>query len=245
MVLNTRDERELDHFRTLSFKWWDEKGDFKLLHVLTPLRIAFIKEKASLHFRLPEKSLKPLKGLRILDVGCGGGLLCEPLARLGADVTGIDALQENIDIAKEHAEAMGLEIAYLPCAIEDLPQDLPSFDVLIASEIIEHVADVDGFLKACAQHLSAQGGMMLSTFNKTLKSYLLGIIAAEYILGWAPRGTHSWEKFLAPEDLSRKLSSLGFSHQEFTGFCFSPLSREWRLSSSTDVNYFAWAARQS
>jgi 2-polyprenyl-6-hydroxyphenyl methylase/3-demethylubiquinone-9 3-methyltransferase len=196
------------------------------------------------YFRIREVALKPFQGLRILDVGCGGGILCEPLARLGAEVTGIDPLEDNITLARAHAEAMGLSITYLAHAIEELPQTLPPFDVIIASEIIEHVADPDGFLKACVVRLNWGGGLVVTTFNKTLKSYVLGIVAAEYILNWAPRGTHSWEKFISPEILSEKLRDLGLGSQETTGLCFSPLRGEWRLSPSTDVNYFLWAARR-
>ncbi len=243
MTLNTRDTAELDHFKSLSSTWWDEGGSFRILHAITPLRMAFIKENVGVHFRLPEISPRPLEGLRLLDVGCGGGLLCEPLARLGAEVTGIDPLEENILIAKNHAEARGLPITYLACAVVDLPRNLPHFDVIVASEIIEHVVDPDGFLEACASHLSPKGGMVVTTLNKTLKSYLFGIIAAEYVLGWAPRGTHSWEKFISPEDLSQKLKELGFGNQALTGLRFSPLTGDWGLSPSTDVNYFLWAAR--
>lgn len=242
--MNTRDPLELAHFQNLSSTWWDEKGPFRLLHKITPQRLAFIKEKVGVHFQLSEDSLKPFKGLRILDVGCGGGILCEPLTRLGAEVTGIDPLEDNIDLAKAHAEAMGLSITYLAHSIEELPQTLHSFDVIIASEIIEHVKDPDGFLKACVDRLSPDGGLVVTTFNKTLKSYVLGIVAAEYILNWAPRGTHSWEKFISPEALSQKLKTLGLGVQEITGLRFFALTGEWSLSSSTDVNYFLWGARK-
>jgi 2-polyprenyl-6-hydroxyphenyl methylase / 3-demethylubiquinone-9 3-methyltransferase len=243
MTLNTRDTAELDHFKSLSSTWWDEGGPFRILHAITPLRMAFIKENIGVHFRLPEISSRPFKGLRILDIGCGGGLLCEPLARLGAEVTGIDPVEENTSIAQNHAKVMELPVTYLACAIEDLPHDLPPFDVIIASEIIEHVADPDGFLRECAKHLSPRGGMVVTTLNKTLKSYLLGIIAAEYVLGWAPRGTHSWEKFIIPQDLSQKLKEFGLGNQALTGLRFTPLSGDWCLSSDTDVNYFLWAGR--
>ena len=243
MTLDTRNIVEINHFKHFSSSWWDEVGPLRVLHAITPFRMAFIKEKIEVHFQRPEISRKSLEGLKILDVGCGGGLLCEPLARLGAEVVGIDPLEENISIAKVRAEAMNLSIQYFSCAIEDLPQDFPLFDVIIASEVVEHVDNPDGFLKRCVEHLSPQGGMVVTTFNKTLKSYLLGIIAAEYILKWAPRGTHSWEKFIPPQDLSRRLSSLGLTHQEITGLHFSPLTGDWHLSPSTDVNYFMWAAR--
>lgn len=242
MTFNTQDTAELDHFRNLSPHWWDGQGPFEQLHAINPLRIAFLKEKAGVYFRRSENDPKPFQGLRVLDVGCGGGILCEPLARLGAEVTGIDPVQENIDAANAHAEGMGFSITYLPCGVEDLPDDLPLFDVVVASEIIEHVSDPQSFLEACVARLKPHGGMMVTTFNKTLKSYLLGIVAAEYVLRWAPRGTHSWNKFISPQDLSRTLSSFGLVDQEITGLTFSPL-KGWRGSSSIDVNYFLWAGK--
>lgn len=243
MLSHQHNKNELDHFQSLSSHWWDFEGPFKQLHVLTPLRMAFVKENIGVHFRRPKNTLKPFQGLRILDVGCGGGILCEPLARLGAEVTGIDPVAESIEIAKTHAEGMGLSITYLPCSIEDLPENLPLFDVVIASEIIEHVIDPHDFLRACTAHLKPHGGMMVTTFNKTLKSYLLGVVAAEYVLNWAPRGTHSWNKFISPQDLSQLLSSFGLGNQELAGVAYSPLKGKWDFSPSTDVNYFLWAGR--
>lgn len=243
MTFNKSNLDELDHFKTLSSHWWDVQGPFRQLHVINPLRIAYLKEKAGIHYGRSENDLKPFQGLRILDVGCGGGILCEPLARLGAEVTGIDPVQENITTAKAHAEGMGLSITYLPCELETLPQDLPLFDIVVASEIIEHVADHESFLEACIAHLKPEGGLFITTFNKTLKSYLLGIVAAEYILRWAPPGTHSWDKFLSPQDLSHILSSFGWGNQDMTGLAFSPLRGGWNFSSSTDVNYFLWTTR--
>jgi len=241
--MNSRNFKELHHFQSLSSTWWDKKGPFRLLHEITPLRMAFIKEKAGVHFRIREDGLKPLQDLRILDVGCGGGILCEPLARLGADVTGIDPLEGNIVLAKAHADAMGLSITYLPCAIEELPEDLPLFDVVIASEVIEHVDEPEAFLKACVSRLASRGGMVVTTFNKTVKSYLLGILAAEYILKWAPLGTHSWDKFISPHILSQNLKANGLLTQEIIGLQFSPLTKNWHFSPSLEVNYFLWAGR--
>lgn len=243
MKFNTQDATELNHFRSLSSSWWDENGPYRLLHEITPLRLAFMQEKLAVHFSLSEKVDKSLKNLRILDVGCGGGILCEPLTRLGAHVTGIDPVEENIEVARTHAEMMELSITYRSCAIEDLEFSSDLFDVVIASEIIEHVVNPDEFLKACAHHVKPHGGMVVTTFNKTLKSYLLGIVAAEYILKWAPRGTHSWHKFITPEALSPKLAALGFGSQDVRGLAFSPLSGEWVLSPCTDINYFLWGGR--
>ncbi len=243
MELNTQNQEELNHFQKLSSTWWDENGPFRILHEITPLRMAFIKDNLEISFGRTNKGAKPLKGLRILDVGCGGGILCEPLARLGATVVGIDPVEENIEVAQSHAEQMGLSIDYQACAIENLPKEIPSFDIVIASEIIEHVDQPYAFVKCCANRLKKKGGLVVTTFNKTLKSYLLGIIAAEYVLGWAPQGTHSWNKFIKPEDLSCELSQLGLKDQDISGLCFNPLSQEWQLSSSHDVNYFLWAFR--
>ncbi|MBY0501276.1 MAG: bifunctional 2-polyprenyl-6-hydroxyphenol methylase/3-demethylubiquinol 3-O-methyltransferase UbiG [Alphaproteobacteria bacterium] len=243
MKLNTKNQIEINHFRNLSSTWWNEAGPFRILHAINPLRLTFIKEKIGVQFRIPENAIKPFKDLRILDVGCGGGLLCEPLARLGADVTGIDPVFENIVVAKEHAHEMGLSITYFPCAIEDLTEDIPLFDVIIASEIIEHVDEPNEFLKSCVEHLSERGGMVVTTLNKTLKSYFFGVFVAEYILKWAPQGTHRWNKFIPPDELSQKLSILGLSNQDITGLGFSPLLREWSLVPSTDINYFLWASR--
>jgi len=238
--MNTCDANELHHFKHFSSTWWDERGPFRVLHTITPLRVAFIKEMAGVYFRIPEATPKPFQGLRILDVGCGGGILCEPLARLGATVVGIDPLEENIGHAKAHGTAMGLSITYLAHALEALPREFHSFDIVIASEIIEHVKNPDDFLKMCTERLRPGGGLVVTTFNKTLKSYLLGIVVAEYLLKWAPPGTHSWEKFISPESLSQKLKPLGFNRQEIRGLQFFPLRGEWGFSPSTDVNYFLW-----
>jgi len=245
MLRQKQNTDELNHFQNLSSHWWNVQGPFAQLHAITPLRMAFIKEKVGIHFRRLENTPKPFQGLRILDVGCGGGILCEPLARLGADVTGIDPVAESIESAKNHAAAMELPIAYLSCSLESLPENLPLFDVIIASEIIEHVTDHRTFIKTCIAHLKPHGGMMVSTFNKTLKSYLLGIVAAEYVLQWAPQGTHSWDKFISPQDLSFYLSSLGLGNQDLAGIAYSLIRRKWDFSPSTDVNYFLWAGRTS
>ncbi len=241
--MNTRDPLELEHFNKLSATWWDEAGPFQLLHRMTPLRMAFLLERATSYFDLPENSPTPLQGLRILDVGCGGGLLCEPLARLGADVVGIDPVEDHLSVARAHAEAIGLSISYLPCAIEDLPSDLEGFDLVVASEIIEHVVDVDGFLHACAEKVGDHGALMVTTLNQTLKSYVFGILAAEYLLKWAPPGTHAWDKFLPPPILSRKLKALGLTTQYTQGVRLSPLSKTWHFSSSMDINYFLWGQK--
>lgn len=232
--MNTQDPHELAHFKRLSSTWWDEKGPFQLLHAMTPLRVSFILEKAA----------RPLHGLRILDVGCGGGILCEPLARLGADVVGIDAVEENIRVAQDHGQALGLSIRYFAKAIEDLPPDLGPFDLVIASEILEHVTEPRHFLKACADQLHEHGSLYITTLNQTLKSYLFGILAAEYILGWAPRGTHTWGKFIPPHRLTVMLKEIGFRAQSLQGVRLSPLSKTWHFSSSREINYFLWGRKK-
>lgn len=244
MNFNQYDSKELSHFKNLSSHWWEEKGPFEQLHAITPLRMAYLKEKVGVHFRRSENDPNPFQGLRVLDVGCGGGILCEPLARLGADVTGIDPVDENIQNAKAHAEGMGLSITYLPCGVEDLSLDFPLFDVVIASEIIEHVTDQESFLKSCVARLKPGGGVFITTLNKTLKSYFLGILAAEYVLKFAPKGTHSWDKFISPQDLSRMLLSLGLGNQDIVGLTYSLLKGGWGFSALTDVNYFLWAIRE-
>lgn len=266
--MNTCDPNEIKHFQSLSNTWWDEGGPFRLLHAMTPLRMAFLTERIKRSFLRrggnkpiaqaqqgqrsdlsqrtggSEEGKLPLKGMRILDVGCGGGLLCEPLSRLGADVIGIDPVEKNVRTAMEHAKAGGLSITYHPYAIEAIPVDFPKVDVIVASEILEHVENPEAFLRACASHIKPGGGIFLSTLNRTLKSYLLGIVAAEHILQWAPRGTHSWEKFVSPDMLSQTLQDLGFSYQELQGVCLSPLTQRWRFSPSLSINYFMWGERR-
>lgn len=241
--MNTRDPLELEHFTKLSATWWDEAGPFQLLHRMTPLRMAFLLECATSYFNLPENVSHPLQGLRILDVGCGGGLFCEPLARLGADVTGIDPVGAHLEVARAHASKNGLTIQYIPCAIEDLPSDHRAFDLVIASEILEHVADQDGFLQVCVETLAPRGALMVTTLNQTMKSYVLGILAAEYLLKWAPQGTHSWDKFVPPHVLSRKLKALGLTTLYTQGVRLSPLNKTWHFSSCMDINYFMWGEK--
>jgi len=232
--MTTLDPAELSHFQRLSATWWDEAGPFQLLHTLTPLRMAFLRKHAG-----------SLEGLRVLDVGCGGGLLCEPLARLDAEVVGIDPVEENLQVARAHAEAMGLSPTYLPYAIEDLPKEMGNFDLIIASEIIEHVADAQAFLRACTARLQEGGALLVTTLNKTIPSYVLGILAAEYLFKWAPVGTHTWHKFISPPVLAENLKNLGFSTQYIQGVRLAPFSKAWHFSASTAINYFLWAQKNS
>ena len=186
------DPAEVDRFAAKAEDWWDATGPYRPLHQLNPVRLAYIRDRLCDNFGRDPKSFDPLRGLRILDIGCGGGLLCEPLCRLGAEVVGADAADENIQIARQHAEAMGLKIDYVKATAEELAEWGERFDAIVNMEVVEHVADVEVFLGACAELLNPRGAMVLSTLNRTLKSYALAIVGAEYVLRWLPRRTHSW-----------------------------------------------------
>lgn len=225
--INSVDPAEIQHFTTLATTWWDENGPFKALHQLNPLRLSFIRDHIRNHF-------SDLKDLNILDVGCGGGLLSEPLTRMGARVTGLDATEENILTAKAHAQEMGLEIDYQFSTVEEHTN---MYDIIVAMEIVEHVADVPSFVAACVQRLKPGGLIFLSTINRTWKSYVLGIVAAEHILQWVPKGTHQWNKFVTPEELKTALLNAQVHMVEHTGVLFDPLHNNWMLSQRDGVNY--------
>ena len=195
---NTIDTSEINKFTKMADEWWSTTGKFKPLHKFNPCRIIYIREKLIDHFALDSTNQNPLKNIKILDIGCGGGLLCEPLKRLGADIVGIDAGEKNIAVAKIHAEKSGLEIDYRNQDVEELAQTNEKFDVVLAMEVIEHVADVDLFIKSCAKLLKKNGIIFFATLNRTAKSFLFAIVGAEYILNWLPKGTHDWNKFLKP-----------------------------------------------
>ncbi len=231
---------EIEQFSKVAEHWWNEDGPFKPLHRLNPVRLLYIRDSLLNHFKLTNQST-PLAGLKVLDIGCGGGLLSEPLARMGANVTAIDASPETIEIAKAHAASMGLAIDYRCLAPEALINE--QFDVVFALEIVEHVADVAGFLESCARLVNPNGTLFLSTLSRTWPSYLAAIVAAENILGWVPKGTHDWDKFLMPAELAQHLRTLGFEFQDLAGFSFNPLKNEWKLSSDLNINYIGYAAR--
>lgn len=245
--MSTVDPQEINAFTALASQWWDEQGPFKPLHRINPLRLAFLRDEIIAHFKHSNDTTKtntlPLEGLTILDVGCGGGLLCEPLARLGAKVTGIDAGQENIDIALEHAKNSGLTIDYRCTTSEDLAATGAQFDCVMALEIVEHVADVPLFVKSCSDLVRPKGQLFMSTLNRTLKSYAIGIIAAEYILRWVPKGTHQWDKFLEPAELNDYLEKNGITIQSLKGLTLDPFTNSWRLSDDLDVNYLLSAIK--
>mgnify|MGYP001169100681 FL=1 len=237
MKTNTINKKEIEKFSKIAEEWWDPKGKFKPLHKFNPIRISYIKENIIDTFNL-QKNDNSLKGIKILDIGCGGGLLSEPMARMGADVTGIDASEKNINVAKLHAEKNELKIKYYCSSPENFKTD-DKFDVILNMEIIEHVDDVDFFLKSCAKLLKRNGIMFVATLNKTLKSYLFAIIGAEYVLRWLPIGTHEWEKFIKPEELINLTKKCNLILNDLKGVKFNLLLNEWKLSSDKSVNYIA------
>jgi 2-polyprenyl-6-hydroxyphenyl methylase/3-demethylubiquinone-9 3-methyltransferase len=235
------DDAEIARFAAMADSWWDPEGDFMPLHRLNPVRVGYLRDKVTAHFGGDASSLTPFAGLRILDIGCGGGLLTEPLARLGATVVGADAGEVNIRIATLHAARAGLEIDYRHTTAEALAEAGEQFDVIVNMEVIEHVGDVEVFLSACAQLLVPGGAMALSTLNRTAKSYMAAIIVAEYLLHWLPRGTHDWQKFVKPSELSRALEGVGMKFTDIQGLSYNPLDQSWSLSRDTAVNYLGFA----
>jgi len=236
--LTTVDKIEVEKFSKLAQDWWNPTGKFKPLHLFNPARIKFIKEKLISHFKLDPSSTKPLKKLKILDIGCGGGLLCEPLNRLGASITGIDASKTNIEVAKLHSKEMGLDIEYICSTPENLNYK-NKFDVILNMEVVEHVSDVNFFIKKCSDLIEKNGIMFVATINKSLKSYVFAILGAEYILKWLPIGTHDWNKFLSPQNLENIANKNNFSSDELVGMKFNLMSREWKKSGDTSVNYIS------
>ena len=236
--MTTVDKIEIEKFSKLAKDWWNPNGKFKSLHLFNPVRIAFIKEKLVSHFKRDLNNEKPLKELKILDIGCGGGLLCEPLKRLGAVMTGIDASNNNIEVAKLHSKEMNLDIKYICCSPENI--NLKSeFDVILNMEIVEHVSNVDLFIQSCSKLIKRNGIMFVATINKNLKSYLFAILGAEYILKWLPIGTHDWNKFLTPQELEIIASKNNFAGDEVIGMKFNPLSKKWYKCSDSSVNYIS------
>jgi 2-polyprenyl-6-hydroxyphenyl methylase/3-demethylubiquinone-9 3-methyltransferase len=237
---HTIDAADIARFDQVAATWWDPDGPFKPLHRLNPARLAFLRRTLDQHFGSTANTLRPLAGKRLLDAGCGGGLIAEPMARLGAAVTGLDASAEALTVARAHAAAQGLAIDYRQGGIEDV--DGPPFDVILALEVIEHVADPDAFLGHCRKLLAPGGILIVSTLNRTSKSFALGIVAAEYLLRWLPRGTHDWKKFLKPSELAAALRRAGLSLRSQAGLVYNPLTGQWKISDTDlSVNYFAVA----
>ena len=234
--MTTVNKDEIQKFSKIADEWWDAKGKFKPLHVFNPIRIKYIKDKCISHFKLDQNKVQPLSSLKILDIGCGGGLISEPMCRLGATVTGIDASNKNISVAKLHAKKNGLKINYINTSPEKkIIQD--KFDIILNLEIIEHVDNVDLFLASSSKLLNKNGIMFIATINRTFESYVKAIVGAEYILRWLPIGTHDWNKFLKPEEIQNKLKKLNCKNLSLDGFSYNLLSQEWRNSKDCSVNY--------
>lgn len=239
----TVDPAEVARFEALGAQWWDEKGKMAPLHAMNPARLAFVRGALVGHFRRDPKALRPLKGLKLLDIGCGGGLLSEPLARMGADVTGIDPALGNVEVARAHAAEAGLPVTYRAITAEALAEEGTRFDAVIALEVVEHVADVGLFVRTAGSLVAPGGVLVLSTLNRTAKSFALAIVGAEYVLRWLAPGTHSWEKFITPEELEATLAAAGFAATRKAGMVYEPLSGDFRLSEDMGVNYFMVAER--
>jgi len=235
--MTTINKKEIEKFSRMAEEWWDVEGKFKPLHKFNPIRIKYIKESVIENFKLQKNEKLPLNGINLLDIGCGGGLLSEPMCRLGATVTGIDASAKNIEIAKIHAKKNNLNINYICTSPEKIQKD--KFDVILNMEIVEHVENVDLFLNSSSNLLKKDGLMFVATINKTLKSYLFAIIGAEYILRWLPIGTHEWEKFIKPDDLKNILSKFDMTMIKTDGLKFNPILDKWSLSKDTSINYIS------
>ena len=241
--MSSVDEAEVAKFSAIAAEWWDPTGKFAPLHKFNPVRLGFIRAEAAAHFGRDARSLRPFEGLTLLDIGCGGGLLSEPMARLGFAVTGADASDRNIGTAKAHAAQSGLGIDYRATTAEALMAEGLQFDVVLNMEVVEHVADVTAYLAACTALVKPGGLTFVATMNKTLKSLALAKIGAEYVLGWLPRGTHDWNRFIPPTELKALLEQTGLTILKTQGVSFDPLGWDWRLSSDVDVNYMVVAKR--
>ncbi|MEK9638158.1 MAG: bifunctional 2-polyprenyl-6-hydroxyphenol methylase/3-demethylubiquinol 3-O-methyltransferase UbiG [Pelagibacteraceae bacterium] len=234
--MSTINKDEINKFTKMADEWWDINGKFKPLHMFNPIRIEYILDIASKHFNFKINNQKSLNGLKILDIGCGGGLISEPMTRLGAEVTGIDASAKNIEIAKLHAKKNNLKINYLNSEPEKLNLK-NEFDIILNLEVVEHVENLNLYLESCQKLLKPKGLMFTATLNKTLTSFIKAIIGAEYVLRWLPIGTHDWNKFIKPNELEKKLLDLNFSTVNLTGLSFNPIFQEWKRSKDLSVNY--------
>jgi 2-polyprenyl-6-hydroxyphenyl methylase/3-demethylubiquinone-9 3-methyltransferase len=240
----TIDAAEVANFAAMAEDWWDPDGKFRPLHKFNPVRLAFLRDRIAAHFSRDITTDRPFDGLTVLDIGCGGGLLTEPMARLGATVTGVDATERNVEIARVHADRMGLDIDYRFAAAADLAAEGRQFDVVLNMEVIEHVADRGAFLADSARLLRPGGLMFLATLNRTAKSYLLAILGAEYVLRWLPRGTHDWQRFVKPSELAAGLRDSGLTLNVLTGLAYNPVQGQWSLApGDLGVNYMAVAEK--
>lgn len=239
----TIDADEVERFSRLSAEWWNPNGKFRPLHKFNPIRLAWIRDQVSVKFGRDPRAPRPFEGLRILDIGCGGGLLCEPMARLGAEVVGADASATNIEVAKLHGVESGLTIDYRATTAEALADEGETFDVILNMEVVEHVADIDLFISKCGEMVKPGGVMFVATINRTLKALGLAIIGAEYVLRWLPRGTHQFGKLVRPDELERALATAGMSITDRSGVVYNPLADRWQKSRDMDVNYMVLAEK--
>jgi len=245
MSQSTINDAEIAKFTAMAEEWWDPKGKFKPLHKFNPVRLAYIRDQLISHFGRDGSVMRPLEGLRIVDIGCGGGLLCEPLTRLGATVTGVDAAERNIAIAKIHAEKSGLSIDYRVTTSEALVAAGESYDVVLNMEVVEHVDNVPLYMKSCADLVAPGGLMFTATLNRTARAFALAVVGAEYVLGWLPKGTHDWKKFLTPDEIRSLITRNGLKVTSEKGVVFHPIADEWRLSSDMGINYMMLAERSA
>ena len=234
---STVDQGEIERFSALAAEWWDPRGKMAPLHKFNPLRIGYIRDQAAARFQRDRKRLDSMKGLHILDIGCGGGLLCEPLARLGASVVGVDPSETNVAAARQHADRADLAIDYRCTTAEELAETEERFDIVLAMEVVEHVADVPLFVQCCARMVRPGGLMIAATINRTLKSFALAIVGAEYILRWLPVGSHRWDKFVTPNELEIAIEQAGLRVTHEQGVIYNLFRDEWQFSTDTDVNY--------
>jgi 2-polyprenyl-6-hydroxyphenyl methylase/3-demethylubiquinone-9 3-methyltransferase len=239
----TIDPAEIERFSALAEEWWSPDGKFRVVHKFNPVRRDFIVDRIARHFDRRLSAAIPFDGLKILDVGCGAGLLCEPMAEQGANVVGIDATERNVEVARWHAAQVGLSIDYRHCLAANLLAANERFDVVLNTEVIEHVADPEQFMRDCCQLVKPGGLMVVATLNRTLRAFLLAIVGAEYVLRWLPRGTHDWRRFLRPGEISGMLERHGLKTTHITGVTFNPIANHWRLSANASVNYMLVAEK--
>jgi 2-polyprenyl-6-hydroxyphenyl methylase / 3-demethylubiquinone-9 3-methyltransferase len=239
------DEAEVDKFDRLATEWWDPKGKMKPLHKFNPVRMAYLRDTLAAHFGRDVRSSEPFEGLSLVDIGCGGGLLCEPMARLGFDVTGIDPARNNVDVARAHAQRTGVDVTYRKDTAEVLLEEPQRFDVVLIMEVVEHVPDVDAFVLTATQLVKPGGVLVAATINRTKRAFALAIVGAEYVLRWLPVGTHSWDKFVTPTELEDAIGAGDMQVFDRQGVVFNPLSDKWSLSRDMAVNYMLAASKPS
>ena len=233
----TVDPEELIRFSQLAQEWWDPDGRFKPIHRFNPIRLDYIINAIAQHYCIDTDSISPFKQISVLDVGCGAGLLCEPIAAMGAAVTGIDAVARNIEVAKWHSHLGGYHINYRHCLAEELLKSGNTFDVIINTEVLEHVSDAEQLVKECSELISPGGMMIAATINRTVRSFFIAIIGAEYILNWLPKGTHNWRRFISPDELEIMMKMNGLTRKDLSGVVINPFTRAWHLSSNVSINY--------